>query len=115
MGILPSHLSRVSNFSVLQQARWTKASTSLERRQLELLGKIIRSGPDSALWPVSFTQFGLSATYKYVRRVGRPRKEWIPTVMPNALRLVDGGWEAVEAAVQNKIAWKQRLRSECCR
>ena len=49
IGIKPAFVSRVSNIDVLQRAGCMPASGLLERRQLELLGKILRSPPSSEL------------------------------------------------------------------
>ena len=83
--------SRISNAEVLGRASHRPASALLLQAQLALLGKIIRSGEDSVLRSVSFIGDTLrSATNRYIRRVGRPRKEWIQTVLDEALRRVRG-------------------------
>jgi hypothetical protein len=81
--IPPSHLSRISNESVRQRASWKPASILLRERQVQLLGKVIRSSSEDPMRAVSFIAGTLQpATTRYIRRVGRPRQEWINQVMP---------------------------------
>ena len=44
LGIKPSFVSRVRNVGDLQQARHLSASVLLQKQQLQLLGKILRTG-----------------------------------------------------------------------
>ena len=79
--VLPSHLSRVSNASVLQKAACSTWSTLLLGRQTKYLGKVLRSdeaNPIRASCLVADTS--LPITSLYIRNVGRPRKEWLTTV-----------------------------------
>jgi len=63
----------------------------LFERQLVFLGKVIRSTPDNPLAEISFISGLLQpATSRFVRRAGRPRKEWIPEVLLHALFLAGG-------------------------
>ena len=88
LGIKPSFISRVSNHDVLQQAHHVAASSLLEERRLQLLGNILRASEGSPLKTASFIPFTLHpATERYVRRRGRPRKEWITDTMQAALQI----------------------------
>lgn len=59
----------------------------LARQQLMQLGKVLRAPPVSALHHTSLIPEMLQpAASRYVRRVGRPHKEWIPTVLPEAFK-----------------------------
>ena len=85
LGIQSAFLSRVSNKSVLSRARHVSATELIANQQLMMLGKVLRSPLDSmmhksALVPGTLT----SATAFYIRRRGRPRKEWVPTVLHTA-------------------------------
>ena len=86
LGIQPSFLSRTSNAEVWQRSAHVPMSKLLERKQLLLLGKILRCHPNHPLRQVSFEPGTYTAaTSRYLRRVGRPRKEWIPEVFSLAL------------------------------
>ena len=88
VGILPSYLSRISNETVRQRAGWSSASSKLHDRQIKLLEKVESSDADSQMRKVSsIPGTTLPATSRYVRRVGRPRMEWISQV--SAARAVD--------------------------
>ena len=75
----PAYISRIGNRTVLQKAGCAPFSEQILRRQLVLLGKAaLPSSPirhdvfaDGTLHP----QIG-----RYVRRVGRPRKDWLGEV-----------------------------------
>lgn len=111
LGVLPSHLSRVSNATVRQQADWKSASSLLLERQLVFLGKVVREDADGPLHRVSFIPgTDQPATSRYVRKLGRPRKEWISSLMPEAYR-VAGFPLNLDAAVQNKACWKRMVKS----
>ena len=111
LGILPSHLSRVSNQSVRGQAGCIPVSTLLLQRQLIYLGKVLRQDTSSLLRRASFIEGTLQpATSRFIRRIGRPRFEWVSTVLPHALRLA-GGLNQLETAVQDKDSWKLTVKS----
>ena len=111
-GIKPSFVSRVRNAEVLQKARHLPASDLLEKQQLQLLGKILRSPEGHPLRVSCFIRGSLRpATDEFVRRRGRPRKEWVPEVMANAMRLF-GSPEDVQNAASNKFVWSKFLNSK---
>ena len=49
------------------------------------------------------------ATSHYVRRVGRPRKEWIPTVMAEAAG--KAGWQNLQTLAQDPLRWRAAMSS----
>ena len=107
MGIPPSYISRISNAEVLQRAGVQSASDQLYRRQLVYMGKIMRSPPESALRRASFIPgTDVPATDRYERRRGRPNKEWIRTVMPQAIQLT-GSYVRFREQVAQEHTWKQ--------
>ena len=108
---IPSaYLSRTSNETVRQRAGCRCFSKLLVDRQLMLLGTVLRSPAHSPLQAVSFTPGTLQpATSRYVRRVGRPRKEWVPTVLNSAFQLANHG--QLMATAVSEAGWKGLVRS----
>ena len=110
LNIPPSFLSRISNEVVRQRANCRPFSQLLVDRQLMLLGTVLRSHEHSPLRAVSFTLGTMQpATSRYVRRVGRPRKEWVPTTLGNAYQLAGQG-ELLTTAM-SEAGWKRLVRS----
>ena len=113
--IAPAYYSRVSNKTVLQKAEYVAASQLLLERQLALLGKVIRAPMESPLQAATFIPNTLEpATRRYIRRLGRPRKEWTSTLLEEALRLT-GGTQQLYAMTQNRYEWKRVVRVERAR
>ena len=105
--IPPAYISRVFNKTVLQKAGVVSISVKLERRQLLMLGRVLRASHDNPMHVNSFIPGTLrSAADRYVRRVGRPRKEWICTVLENAYRLLQGKVDLM-TAVSDEASWRQ--------
>jgi len=101
----PAFISRVSNAMVIQKAGHTVASSLLLKRQLQLLGKIMRSPVAHPLFDASFATSSFSPlTSFYVRRKGRPHKEWIPEVYKEGLKLA-GSHVNLRRATSNKFFW----------
>ena len=97
--------------TVRSQAGWKTASKLLLERQLIFLGKVLRTSSDSVLRKVCFIPDTLQpSTSRYVRRVGRPRKEWMSSVLPEAYRVAGGG-HRLQAAVQDELQWKRNVRA----
>ena len=79
--IQPSFYSRISSKTVLIKAGSKSASELLAQQQLVMLGRVLRSPQTSALHKSALVPGTLvPATSFYIRRRGRPRKEWAPTV-----------------------------------
>ena len=109
-GIKPAFVSRVSNVRVLAATGHTKASDLLVQRQLVLFGKALRAPVGSPLRSASFiASTWQPVTGQYVRRVGRPRKEWITTVMSEACQRF-GTMPQVIALAAEEAAWKRTVR-----
>ena len=112
LNIQPAFVSRVSNEQVLRQADTRKASELLSKAQLGQLGKVLRSSSTSPLFKVSF--FGhcwQPAVNRFVRRVGRPRKEWVPEVLANGIRLAGGLEELINLLSAEGAVWRHFLRA----
>ena len=85
VGIAPSFVSRVSNDAVLRAACHTKASILLADQQIALLGKVLAAPQQSFLHRSAMIPGTLQpATSSYIRRVGRPRREWVNIVVQSA-------------------------------
>ena len=111
LGIAPAFVSRVSNARVLLAAGFEAASVQLSKRQLLLLGRAVRSPADSPMRSASFIPNTLeAATSRYVRRVGRPRLEWVPKVLGDAYR-VAGSAQAFFQKVQTASTWRECVYS----
>ena len=113
LNIGSSFLTRIPNIEVRRRAGLTAASHRLCQQQLIIFGKIMRSDTDGPLKQASFIPGTLqSTTDRYVRRVGRPRKEWIPTVLQNARRVVGNG--SLEESCTNAQSWKKVVKASVC-
>ena len=112
LGIKPSFISRVSNADVLTKAQHPSASLILQKRQLQLFGKVLRSPEAHPLHSISFVPglFWKPRTDQYVRRKGRPNREWVPDVTKFALRIT-GTWERLRQLSQSKQVWNDTLYS----
>ena len=76
----------------------------------QLLGKVIRAPESNPLRSVSFAPGRwLPATDRYVRRQGRPSKEWIPEVLKLSWRIF-GSMQKVEELSANAQAWNAALQ-----
>ena len=102
-----AYYSRVSNASVLRSAERASASTLLLRRQLVHLGKVLRSSPGTVLRDVSFIgDTTAPATTRYIRKVGRPRLEWIPCVLSEVFCITGGSSTNLNELVKCPAGWK---------
>ena len=109
MGIAPAYVSRVSNAEVLRRSQHEAASAQLLKRQLLLLGRVVRAPDHNPMKVASFIPNTLEpATNRYVRRVGRPRLEWVPRMLKEAF-LIAGGERAFVQKVQSPVAWRQAV------
>ena len=114
IGVKPSFISRISNASVLQRTHHTLSSTQLLKRQLQLFGKVIRSPESHPLRQISFTPgTELPLTSRYIRRKGRPAKEWIPEMVRHSTALFGTFADAKQQAL-DKAAWNNHLRRLVC-
>ena len=101
LGIAQSYISRISNADVRAQTQVKSLSVALQQRQLAYLGKILKTDKEAQLRTVRFIPGTLqSATSRYVRRIGRPRKEWVSSLLPIAFE-EGGGFSAVRAAAMS--------------
>ena len=106
LGIRPTSVSRISNACVLLCAGCQAATDVLLKRQLLLFGKVLRYPVELSMHQMSFIPGTLQpATSRYIRRVGRPRREWISEVRNKAYEFGDGHREVTRLA-QNPLVWR---------
>ena len=101
----PACVSRISNACVLQCAGCPAAADVILKRQL-LLGKVLRCPVEHPMHQTSFIPGTLQpAISRYIRRVGRPRRDWICEVLDKAFEFCDGHVEVTRLA-QNPFVWR---------
>ena len=109
IGVKPSYISRISNRDVLTRAGYEAASTHLLFRQLQLFGQVLRADPAHPLYACSFAAGMRPATERYVRRVGRPHKEFVPEMSKHAA-CIFGSMTAAAQAACTPAVWERRCR-----
>ena len=103
-----SYYSRVSNKDVLHIAGHRKASSGLAEQQVVLLGKALRAPSQSQLHTSAFIPgTEQPATCRYVRRVGRPRREWVAAVKQEAHDRVP--FQCLFQLAQDKKQWHEAM------
>ena len=111
--IAPSFVSRVSNKTVLDKAGALKLSTLLLRYQLMLFGKVVRAPDEDVLRNLTFCPGSLDlAANRFIRRVGRPRNEWAPCLLKEALRMA-GSSAALQLLIRRPEEWKRVVWRHC--
>ena len=114
LGIPPAFISRVPNAEVLRRACYPAATDMLLKRQLLLFGKVLRSAYDHPLHNSAFIRGTLQpATSMYVRRVGRPRREWVTFVRDKACQFLKSHRE-ITRLVQNPHVWNHTVCQFTC-
>jgi hypothetical protein len=107
--------SRVSNKTVFERAGVLPITEQLLHRQLVLLGKAARSPADSLLRSCVFIDDGLCPQVgRFVRRVGRPRLDWVSQVMQAGANKF-GSLRTFEGLLSDKgegaeMTWKRELQ-----
>jgi hypothetical protein len=111
LGIPSAYASRISNKTVLQRAEVLPFSDQVLKRQLLLLGKVAFSPAGSPLRKDVFVGDSLRPQIgRYVRRVGRPRQDWLTEVWKSGAQLL-GGDGRLRALLQSQeqhpeVAWR---------
>ena len=109
IGVLPAYVSRVSNATVLQRSCYIPATRLLHKRRLQQFGKILRSPEGHPLRTATFIpNTMIPTTERYVRRIGRPCKEWTREVIPEITSLF-GSLEAARTVTMQKELWNNAL------
>jgi hypothetical protein len=112
IGVAPAYISRISNATVIERANYRTATCLLLKRRLQLFGKVLRAPSGHPLRDACFIPHTLiPATDRYVRRVGRPCKEWIKeTIAEASIRF--GSMQQVVALAACKTTWNAALSIE---
>ena len=114
-GIQPAFYSRVSNARVLATAQQKPLTHMIAKQQLLLYGKAARAPTESVLRDSCLCPNSLrSATDRYARRVGRPRKEWVPEAHKLAIQLF-GSSRAVDDIIYSEAMWRQHVEQRMSR
>jgi len=88
MRIQPAYFSRISNKRVLEESGQKPMDRQLLKQQMVLYGRIARSPQSDPLRLLTFVPGGLEpATSRYIRRVGRPRNEWVTMVQKECFKM----------------------------
>ena len=112
IGVKPAFISRVSNVEVLAKAGHRAASEIWKKRRLQLFGRVLRSPASSLMRQVCFIDSTFfPATDRYVRRIGRPSKEWVRESLGDICDLF-GSMEAASRHCQNKELWNKALQTK---
>ena len=94
---------------MLARSGHTLASNLLDKKQVQLFGNILRVDSERPLKRACFIpNTCVPVTDQYVRRVGRPGKEWVRELVQEAIAVFDN-MEAASAAVQDKTSWNTLL------
>ena len=101
--------SRVSNANVLAQSGHKAFTIQLRRRQLLLFGRVARAPEEDLRRKLTFCSNSLRpATYKYVRRVGRPRLEWAQKLLEVAIATW-GPEHKIKQLVMDENVWSHEV------
>ena len=112
IGVKPSWLSRVSNESVLKRAEHVAFSKLLSTRQLVWFGKVLRPDANYVLRANSFIEDTFQpTTERYIRRVGRPAKEYVPE-LSKQVRTLFGSLETAARKASDEASWKLVIKSK---
>ena len=110
VGIKPSYMSRISNKEVLRRANHVAASALHVQTQLQLLGKVLRAPATSQLHKAALVPGTLQpSSSEFIRKVGRPRREWATTALGEALRQTHGPRTLLSLASDHK-GWKEAMK-----
>ena len=101
-------VSRVSNAKVLAEADCLPLSTQILHKQLVLMGKVARAPASSPLRHCTFIDETLRLQIgRFVRRRGRPRRDWSTCVFSEGCRLL--GRRRFETILLNQELCSQTL------
>ena len=107
-----SYVSRISNTTVFQKAGVLPLTEQLSQRQLTLLGQVVRASRDDPLRRDTFIEDTMRpAISHYIRKVGRPCRNWTEEVIKQGASRCGGYNIFVDNIVgSTSIEWKQQLQ-----
>jgi len=114
LGVPSAYVSRVSNKTVLDSAGVLPFSAQVLRKQLLLLGKVAFSPQNSPLRKDVFADSSLRPQIgRYIRRVGRPRQDWLTEVWKAGASKL-GGDMRMRALLQSQeqhpeVTWRSEI------
>jgi hypothetical protein len=109
--IKPAYISRVSNAEVVRQSSQRQLSRQLLEQQMLQYGKVARSPGQDVLRRLAFTPGSSQpAVARFVRRVGRPRNEWVAMLQREAWNM----HPRADQLVHNEVSWRKAVHEYCC-
>ena len=113
LGKKAAYISRLSNAAILRLARAETLASQIRRKQLKLLGHVLRKDlhdPDrlSCFQPDQLLQPRFPPGCR--RRVGRPRLIWAETILPECQRIWNLSRKQICTLAQNRRS--PRLRNQ---
>jgi len=109
IGVPPAYVSRISNAIVLGKAGHRSATDLLLKKRLQLFGKILRAPAEHPLRRACFIPGTfVPTTEQYVRRVGRPCREWVKDTISQVCQL-SGSLLAASVVAAQKSTWNDEL------
>ena len=89
-----------------------KATQALQKRRPQIFGHIMRTPLEHPMRSACFISGTLwPATEQYVRRVGRPRKEWVKQTISECAALF-GSLDAAVALAKDKGTWNKLIHQK---
>ena len=114
--IAPSFYSRISNQTVLTQARSRRISSVLLERQLKFFGTLARRRDDDVMKQsvLDVTASVLKPkTATGIKRCGRHKISWPKGVYHAAASVASETGRTLSSMLLNKIAWEQAVHKHC--
>ena len=108
LGIRAAYITHISNAAVRERAKVEPLQCKVRRRQMRLLGHILRRPVDHADRLCLFesdNQLQIPKPPDAVRRVGRPRTVWANTILPTIERLLQRPRDQIHDLAQNRQEW----------
>ena len=109
LGIPSAFISRISNAETTRRADCCANTDLLLQHQFLLFGRAFRCSHDHPLRTAAFIPGSFQpATSAFVRRVGRPRREWVTAIRNKAFEHF-GGHQDTARLVQNPFVWRRTV------
>ena len=112
LGTAPSYWSRVSNKTILGQARAPKLSILLVEQQLGFLGTIAHCPAECPVRGLVFDEHLCFREADFKRRRGRPRLEWAKLLQAHVRNMCPND-ETLRQRVSDRAGWRGHVRKYC--